>query len=163
MSARATPTRASTESGSIISARRPSASASSYSSSSRASQARSISSSLESATPAFYAAGGCFQGHGVPLGHNPPMIAALGGPEAIIEIADPPARLTASLVIASTRLGPAFGGIRVRAYREERDALLDAMDLAATMTLKAALAGLDCGGGKIVVIDRPGLKRGAAI
>jgi glutamate dehydrogenase/leucine dehydrogenase len=37
------------------------------------------------------------------------------------------------------------------------------MDLAAAMTLKAALAGLACGGGKIVVIDRPGLRRGAAI
>ena len=85
------------------------------------------------------------------------------GPEEIIEIADPRARLTAFLVIDSTRLGPAFGGIRVRAYREERDALLDAMDLAAGMTLKAALADLDCGGGKIVVIDRPGLVRRAAI
>ena len=51
----------------------------------------------------------------------------------------------------------------MRAYREERDALLDAMDLAAAMTLKAALAGLRCGGGKIVVLDRPGLRRGAAI
>jgi len=51
----------------------------------------------------------------------------------------------------------------VRAYGEEREALLDAMDLAGTMTLKAALAGLPCGGGKIVVIDRPGLRRGVAM
>jgi leucine dehydrogenase len=91
------------------------------------------------------------------------MLAARPGPEEIVELADPRARLTAFLVIDSTRLGPAFGGIRVRAYREERDALLDALDLAAAMTLKAALAGLRCGGGKIVVIDRPGLRRGAAI
>jgi len=91
------------------------------------------------------------------------MPAPSPGPEEIIELAEPRAGLTAFLVIDSTRLGPAFGGIRVRPYREERDALLDAMDLAAAMTLKASLAGLRCGGGKIVVIDRAGLRRGAAI
>jgi leucine dehydrogenase len=85
------------------------------------------------------------------------------GPEEILEITDPRARLIAFLVIDSTRLGPAFGGVRFRAYREERDALLEAMDLAAAMTLKAALAGLSCGGGKIVVVERPGLRRAAAI
>lgn len=90
------------------------------------------------------------------------MVGTSAGPEEIIEIADPHARLTAFLVIDSTRLGPAFGGVRVRAYREPREALLEAMDLAAAMTLKAALAGLRCGGGKIVVMDHPGLRRGAA-
>ena len=81
------------------------------------------------------------------------------GPEEILRIEDPSSRMTAFLVIDSTRLGPAFGGIRVRAYEHERDALLEAMDLAAAMTLKAALAELPCGGGKIVVMDRPGLRR----
>jgi len=60
------------------------------------------------------------------------------GPEEIIQISDPAARLTAFLVIDSTRLGPAHGGVRVRAYDSERDALLDAMDLARAMTVKAA-------------------------
>jgi leucine dehydrogenase len=90
------------------------------------------------------------------------MAALPSGPEEIIELADPRAGLTAFLVIDSTRLGPAFGGVRVRAYREERDALLDAMDLAAAMTIKAALAGLPCGGGKIVVRKTPALRRGRA-
>src|SRR5262245_61576970 len=125
MSARATPTRASTESGSIISARRPSASASSYSSSSSASQARSMSSSLESATRAFYAASERFQHHRAIVRR---MRGTARGPEEIIELADPRLRLTAFLVIDSTGLGPAFGGLRVQPYREERDALLDAMD-----------------------------------
>jgi hypothetical protein len=85
------------------------------------------------------------------------------GPEAIFELADPSARVQGFLVVGSTRLGPAFGGIRIRAYAHERDALVDAIDLAGTMTAKAALAGLDCGGGKIVFIDRRGFDRARAM
>ena len=46
--------------------------------------------------------------------------------------------------------------------RSERDALLDAIDLAAAMTRKAALAGLPCGGGKLVIMDGPRAVRGRA-
>lgn len=90
------------------------------------------------------------------------MTAGWPGPEAILEVAEPRAGLEAFIVIDSTRLGPACGGIRVLAYPNERDALLDALDLAAAMTLKAALAGLPCGGAKAVVIDGPRLDRGRA-
>src|SRR5437867_1413610 len=91
------------------------------------------------------------------------MTTTLTGPEEILEIVDPAAGLTAFLVIDSTRLGPAFGGIRIRAYGQDREALLEALDLASAMTIKSALAGLSCGGGKIVVIDRPGLRRARAL
>jgi len=97
------------------------------------------------------------------LTDNAPMIIRERGPEEILEILDPSVRLTAFIVIDSTRLGPAHGGIRIRRYDSEREALLDALDLASAMTLKAALAGLDSGGGKIVMMDRPGLRRARAI
>ena len=60
------------------------------------------------------------------------------------------------LVIAvhSNVLGPALGGMRLRAYPGGLpDALADVLGLARTMTLKASAAGLDLGGGKAVMLD----------
>src|ERR687897_861103 len=60
------------------------------------------------------------------------------------------------LVIAvhSNVLGPALGGMRLRAYPGGlADALTDVLGLARTMTLKASAAGLELGGGKAVMID----------
>ena len=60
------------------------------------------------------------------------------------------------LVIAvhSTVLGPALGGMRLRAYPGGiPEALEDVLALARTMTLKASAAGLDLGGGKAVMLD----------
>ncbi|MGE0785196.1 MAG: Glu/Leu/Phe/Val dehydrogenase dimerization domain-containing protein [Sandaracinaceae bacterium] len=83
-------------------------------------------------------------------------------PERIERIESPSLGLLAFMVIDSTALGPAAGGVRTHAYAEEDDALVDAARLARAMTYKCALAGLDAGGGKIVVVDRPGLAREAA-
>lgn len=61
-----------------------------------------------------------------------------------------------SLIVAvhSTVLGPALGGLRLRAYPGGlREALDDVLGLARTMTLKASAAGLNLGGGKAVMID----------
>jgi leucine dehydrogenase len=57
------------------------------------------------------------------------------------------------LVIAvhSTALGPALGGCRMWHYGRDADGFEDAMRLAEAMTLKAAAAGLDLGGGKGVI------------
>jgi leucine dehydrogenase len=57
------------------------------------------------------------------------------------------------LVIAvhSTMLGPALGGCRMWRYEESGDGIDDALRLARAMTLKAAAAGLDLGGGKGVI------------
>lgn len=66
--------------------------------------------------------------------------------------------LTTIIGVHSTRLGPALGGARMWAYDTDRDAVRDALRLSGAMTLKAAAAGLDLGGGKGVIAlpqDRP--------
>jgi len=60
--------------------------------------------------------------------------------------------LTAIIAIHDTSLGPALGGCRFIHYDNEQAALVDALRLARGMTYKAALAGLDHGGGKSVII-----------
>jgi leucine dehydrogenase len=69
---------------------------------------------------------------------------------------------TAIVALHDTRLGPAFGGIRRHAYASIADGLGDVLALAMAMTWKCALAGLPAGGGKAVILDRPGLDRTAA-
>ncbi|HEY7957712.1 MAG TPA: Glu/Leu/Phe/Val dehydrogenase dimerization domain-containing protein [Polyangia bacterium] len=65
--------------------------------------------------------------------------------------------LRAIVAIHSTRLGPAIGGSRIRAYATEADAIDDVTRLAQAMTYKAAVARLPHGGGKAVLIAPPGL------
>jgi leucine dehydrogenase len=60
--------------------------------------------------------------------------------------------LEAIIAIHDTRLGPALGGCRFIHYASEEEAVVDALRLARGMTYKAALAGLDHGGGKSVII-----------
>ena len=55
------------------------------------------------------------------------------------------------LALHSTRLGPAFGGTRVREYTSADDALADALRLAEAMTRKYAINELPFGGGKAVL------------
>jgi leucine dehydrogenase len=55
------------------------------------------------------------------------------------------------VAVHSTALGPALGGARLWRYRTPGDAIADALRLSAAMTLKAAAAGLDLGGGKAVL------------
>jgi leucine dehydrogenase len=66
------------------------------------------------------------------------------------------------LAIHDTTLGPALGGVRIRRYASEGDALDDCLRLARGMTFKASLAELPCGGGKAVILDHEGLQRDAA-
>jgi leucine dehydrogenase len=60
--------------------------------------------------------------------------------------------LEAIIAIHDTRLGPALGGCRFIHYATEEEAVVDALRLARGMTYKAALAGLDHGGGKSVIV-----------
>lgn len=60
--------------------------------------------------------------------------------------------LMAIVAIHDTRLGPALGGCRFIHYETETDAIVDALRLARGMTFKAAITGLDLGGGKSVII-----------
>src|SRR5256712_4544794 len=56
------------------------------------------------------------------------------------------------IVIHSTVLGPALGGTRFWSYRTDGEALVDCLRLARGMTYKAAVAGLNLGGGKSVIL-----------
>ncbi|MFY0542197.1 Glu/Leu/Phe/Val dehydrogenase dimerization domain-containing protein [Nannocystis pusilla] len=75
---------------------------------------------------------------------------------------DPSSGLAAVLVIDDLSLGPAAGGVRTRAYPDAAAMIAEAAALARAMTRKCALAGLDAGGAKAVVLDHPGLDRPAA-
>ena len=63
--------------------------------------------------------------------------------------------LRAIIAIHSTLLGPSLGGARFYPYGDETLALHDVLRLSRAMTAKAALAGLDHGGGKAVIIGDP--------
>ena len=56
------------------------------------------------------------------------------------------------VAIHDTQLGPALGGTRFWLYESDRQALIDVLRLARGMTYKAAIAGLNLGGGKSVII-----------
>jgi leucine dehydrogenase len=60
------------------------------------------------------------------------------------------------IAVHSTTLGPALGGCRLTTYAHPADAVADALRLAAGMTFKAAVAGVDLGGGKGVICVEPG-------
>ncbi len=84
------------------------------------------------------------------------------GAQQLTIFTDVDSGLRAFLVIDDTTLGPAAGGTRTWTYASAGDAIADARRLASTMTLKCSLAGVDAGGAKMVVMDRPELDRAAA-
>jgi valine dehydrogenase (NAD+) len=63
--------------------------------------------------------------------------------------------LKAVIAIHSTALGPALGGTRFYPYASEEEAVADALNLSRGMSYKNAMAGLDHGGGKAVIIGDP--------
>jgi leucine dehydrogenase len=77
------------------------------------------------------------------------------GHEQILFGYDEMSGLKTIIAIHSTDLGPALGGTRFFAYPSEEEALVDVMRLSKGMTYKAAIAGLDLGGGKAVIIGDP--------
>ncbi len=86
-----------------------------------------------------------------------------GGHEQVVFCYDQPTGLRAIIAVHSTVLGPALGGTRFRPYPDETAALVDVLRLARGMTYKNAVAGLDLGGGKAVVIGDPGTVRTDAL
>jgi leucine dehydrogenase len=56
------------------------------------------------------------------------------------------------IAIHDTTLGPALGGTRFWQYASDEEAIIDALRLARGMTYKNAVAGLNLGGGKSVII-----------
>lgn len=81
------------------------------------------------------------------------------GHEQVVHCSDPATGLRAIIAVHSTWLGPALGGVRFRPYADEAEALTDVLRLAEGMTYKAAVAGLDLGGGKAVIIGDPATDR----
>jgi valine dehydrogenase (NAD+) len=75
--------------------------------------------------------------------------------EQVVFANDPATGLKAIIAIHSTALGPALGGTRFYPYASTADAIEDVLDLSRGMSYKAALAGLDLGGGKAVIIGDP--------
>src|SRR5881398_1482304 len=65
---------------------------------------------------------------------------------------DPSTGYRGIIAIHSTVLGPALGGTRFWSYRSDEEALVDCLRLARGMTYKAAVAGLNLGGGKSVIL-----------
>ena len=60
--------------------------------------------------------------------------------------------LNAIIAVHDTTLGPAFGGTRMWEYKTEGEALRDVLRLSRAMTYKAAISGLNLGGGKALII-----------
>jgi len=82
--------------------------------------------------------------------------------EQVLVVKDPQSEVEAIVAVHDTRLGPAHGGIRRWPYESFEAALCDVVALARAMTFKCALAEIPAGGGKAVIVDRPGLDRAAA-
>ncbi len=87
-----------------------------------------------------------------PASASPPVPT---GHEQVVFCHDAPTGLRVIIAIYSTALGPSLGGTRFYPYPSEDAALADALNLARAMAYKNALAGLDHGGGKAVIIGDP--------
>ncbi|CAA0196198.1 Leucine dehydrogenase [Tenacibaculum maritimum] len=74
------------------------------------------------------------------------------GHEQIVFCNDEDTGLKAIIGIHNTVLGPALGGTRMWQYNNEWEALNDVLRLSRGMTFKAAITGLNLGGGKAVII-----------
>ncbi|MEQ9264009.1 MAG: Glu/Leu/Phe/Val dehydrogenase [Balneolaceae bacterium] len=77
------------------------------------------------------------------------------GHEQVVICSDPKTGLRAIIAIHDTTLGPALGGTRMWMYKSEDAALKDVLRLSRGMTYKAAISGLNLGGGKAVIIGDP--------
>ncbi|MDQ0244368.1 leucine dehydrogenase [Bacillus fengqiuensis] len=75
--------------------------------------------------------------------------------EQLVFCQDEQSGLKAIIAIHDTTLGPALGGTRMWTYESEEAAIEDALRLARGMTYKNAVAGLNLGGGKTVIIGDP--------
>lgn len=83
--------------------------------------------------------------------------------EQVVFCHDPASGLKAIVAIHSTALGPALGGTRFHPYESTDAAIEDVVNLSRGMSYKAALAGLDLGGGKAVIIGDPRTQKSEAL
>jgi valine dehydrogenase (NAD+) len=85
------------------------------------------------------------------------------GHEQVVFCHDPGSGLKAIIAIYSTALGPALGGTRFYPYPSEDAAIEDVLNLSKGMAYKNALAGLDLGGGKAVIIGDPNVDKSESL
>jgi valine dehydrogenase (NAD+) len=83
--------------------------------------------------------------------------------EQVVFCQDTRTGLRAIIGIYSTALGPGLGGTRFYPYVSEDEALADVLRLSKAMAYKNALAGLDLGGGKAVIIGDPAQMKNEAL
>lgn len=74
------------------------------------------------------------------------------GHEQVVLCSDTVTGLRSIIAIHDTSLGPALGGTRMWNYATDEEAITDALRLARGMTYKAAVSGVNLGGGKAVII-----------
>ncbi len=74
------------------------------------------------------------------------------GHQKIVFCNDEEAGLKAIITIHNTTLGPAIGGTRMLTYKSEEEAIKDSLRLSKAMTYKAAITGVNLGGGNAVII-----------
>ena len=77
------------------------------------------------------------------------------GHEQVVVCHDKASGYRGIIAIHDTTLGPALGGTRFWHYDTDEEAIIDALRLARGMTYKNAVAGLNLGGGKSVIIGNP--------
>lgn len=87
----------------------------------------------------------------MPVFENP----AFDDHERVVFCGDAALGLEAIIAIHSTALGPAAGGCRLWSYDSDEAAVTDVLRLSQGMSYKNAMAGLEFGGGKAVIIKRP--------
>ena len=75
--------------------------------------------------------------------------------ERIVFVNDKPSGLRAIIALHNTARGSAMGGCRMWPYESADAALTDVLRLSRGMTYKNALAGINSGGGKSVIIGNP--------
>jgi valine dehydrogenase (NAD+) len=83
--------------------------------------------------------------------------------EQVVFCHDETSGLKAIIAIYSTALGPGLGGTRFYPYGSEDEALSDVLNLSKGMAYKNALADLDLGGGKAVIIGDPATDKSEAL
>ena len=77
------------------------------------------------------------------------------GHEQVIVCSNPETGLKAIIALHNTTLAPALGGTRMWMYNTEKEALKDVLRLSRGMMYKAAISGLNLGGGKDVIVGDP--------
>jgi len=85
------------------------------------------------------------------------------GHEQLVLCQDSASGYRGIIAVHSTVLGPALGGTRFWNYATDEEAIVDALRLARGMTYKNAVAGLNLGGGKSVIIGDNRTKNREAI